>query len=75
MDESDALSILADSESKITHQEALEIIDVLKQSTVNYADSLKEKIIGPYSFYEGEYNGLRIAERILNKLSMNDKEK
>ena len=74
MNESDALAILANPESKITRKEALEIIDVLKQTTVDHADSLKEKTLGAYSFYEGEYNAFRIAERILIKLLTNDTE-
>ena len=68
MTEIEALNILNDPGSKLTREEALNIISVLKRSVSEHDDALSEKILGSHSYYEGEYNSLRIAEAIINKI-------
>ena len=71
MTEKEALNVLNDPDSKLTYEEAKGIVAVLKQSATNYADNLSEKILGEYSFYEGEYNALHMTEIILDKIIQN----
>ena len=72
IDEDDISKILKNPDSKITLSEAKTMVSVLQKSVIDRDESLKEKIIGAHSFYEGEYNVLHIAEVMLQKLTLNE---
>ena len=72
--EEDALRILNDPNSKITLDDAHTMVSVLQKSIIDRDDALERKIIGELSFYEGEYNILRMTEKILQKLNLNNRE-
>lgn len=72
--EEDALKKLNDPDSNLTLNEAHTIISSLQKSINDRYAALERKIIGPASYYEGEYTALRIAEKILQKLNTNEKE-
>lgn len=72
--EEDALRILNDPNSKITLDDAHTMVSVLQKSIIDRDDALERKIIGEHSFYEGEYNILRMTEKILQKLNLNNRE-
>lgn len=69
--EEDALKKLNDPDSKLTPNEAYTIISSLQKSISVRYEALEQKTIGTASYYEGEFNALRIAEKILEKLNLN----
>lgn len=44
----------------------------LMRESADLANSLPNKTIGEYSYYEGQINGLKLALRILEKLNLED---
>ncbi len=72
--EEDALKILKDPDSKITIDEAQQIVSALQKSVIDRDEALEHKTLGAHSFYEGEYNILCVAERMLQKLTLDKQE-
>lgn len=46
----------------------IEALHVVAQETCRLGNSLEEKVLGSYSFYEGQLNGIEIAIHLINKL-------
>lgn len=68
MTEEEALEKLNHQES-ITKEEARNILYSLCDAVNDRATKLPEKILGTYSYYQGEFNGMDIAIRLLSKLN------
>lgn len=62
------------SQDSLIIKEANDILYSLCDAVNDRAANLPEKILGAYSYYEGEFNGLDIAIRLLNKLNNTNKE-
>ena len=53
----------------LTLKEAKAALIALYDGVVDKANALPKKIIGSYSYYEGELNGIALAFKLLNKLN------
>ena len=56
------------SQEYLTIKEVKDILYSLCDAVNDHAAKLPEKILGSYSYYEGEFNGMDIAIRLLSKL-------
>ena len=83
LEEQGKLELIRDSRKKLTEEQALEklnfqelftteeakdILYSLRESVSDRAINLPKKILGEYSYYEGEFNGMNIAIKLLEKL-------
>ena len=68
MTEEEALKKLNSQES-VTPKESMDILMSLCNSVDKRAGELPEKILGSYSYYEGQLNGLLIAIKLFTRLN------
>lgn len=69
MTEAEALEIVNDKDlTGLSLDTVDEVIHTLAVSAANKGDSLEEKVIGTYSYYEGLVKAFIIAKKLIEKL-------
>jgi len=56
------------SQESVTPKESMDILMSLCNSVDNRAGELPEKVLGTYSYYEGQLNGLLMAIKLFTRL-------
>lgn len=70
MTEQEALDIVNSKSATVSLKGMQSIIDTLAQSAADRGDNLERKILGEYSYYEGQVNAFLIIKRLFEKLEV-----
>jgi hypothetical protein len=68
MTENEALELINDKNATVSVKGLKKIVDTCLNAAAERGDSLEQKVLGEYSFYEGQVNAFNIVKTLLDKL-------